>query len=76
MSLTLEEIRQRGLKALRQELGMAGMIRFLQLFETGSGDYAKERHAWVDAMTLEQLVSLAKAKRTTKKRPGKGRRTP
>jgi len=52
---TLEEIRREGLAALRERLGQAGMVRFLQQFETGHGDYAKERHAWVDQMSLEQI---------------------
>ena len=67
MALTLEEIRQRGLMALRKELGRAGMIRFMQQFETGSCNYAKERHAWVDRMSLEELVAAVKTRRTRKK---------
>jgi hypothetical protein len=55
----LEEIRRRGLGALRRELGRAGMIRFLQQFEPGAGDYAKERHAWVDRMSLKELANAA-----------------
>jgi hypothetical protein len=35
-----EEIRRKGLAALRRELGRSGMIRFLEQFETGRGDYA------------------------------------
>ncbi len=42
MARTLEEIRQKGLEALRKELGRADMIRFLQQFESGSGNYAQE----------------------------------
>ena len=41
---TMEEIRRQGLEALARELGPVGMVRFLQLFENGSGDYVKERH--------------------------------
>jgi hypothetical protein len=67
MARTLEEIRELGLEALRERLGKAGMIRFLQQFETGGGNYARERHTWVDRMSLEQLVKLAKARRTKKK---------
>jgi hypothetical protein len=52
MHRTLNDIRRDGLEALRQRLGRAGMIRFLQQFETGAGDYAADRHAWVDAMSL------------------------
>lgn len=58
MHPTLDEIRRAGLAALRERLGRAGMIRFLQQFETGSGDYARERHAWVDRLTLSDLKAL------------------
>lgn len=68
MPLTLEEIRQKGLQALRRELGQAGMIRFLRQFETGKGDYARERREWVDGMSLEQLRQLTESKRKPKKR--------
>ena len=62
MTLTLEQIRQQGLEALRERLGRAGMIRFLQQFETGHGDYARERHVWVDETSLADLRALAKPK--------------
>ena len=67
MALTLDQIRQKGLEALRRELGAAGMIRFLQQFETGSGDYARERHAWVDRTSLDDLRAAAGKKRRRKK---------
>jgi hypothetical protein len=35
---TMEQIRAKGLKALAEELGPVGMVRFLQLFENGRGD--------------------------------------
>ncbi|HBI41668.1 MAG TPA: hypothetical protein DDY78_02285 [Planctomycetales bacterium] len=63
---TLEEIHQKGLLALREALGRSGMIRFLQQFENGSGDYAKERHAWVDNTSMEEIIaqtSLGKKKK-------------
>jgi hypothetical protein len=31
------------------------MIRFLQQFETGHGDYSSERHRWVDATSLGDI---------------------
>ena len=55
MRKTLNEIRTEGLEALKERLGAAGMIRFLQQFSNGAGDYAKERHAWADSVTLEDL---------------------
>lgn len=59
MHRTLNEVREEGLKALRERLGRADMIRFLQQFETGGGDYAQERHAWVDQITLDEIESEA-----------------
>ncbi len=67
MHKTLDEIRREGLAALRSRLGRAGMIRFLQQFETGAGDYARERHAWVDRATLADLKALV-AKRARRRR--------
>lgn len=45
--MSMEEIRQRGIDVLAKELGPNGMIRFLQQFETGRGDYTAERHQWL-----------------------------
>jgi len=67
MPQTLDEIRRKGLTALRRELGRAGMIRFMQQFETGSGDYARERHAWVDGTSLDQIRAATGRKKTRKK---------
>jgi hypothetical protein len=70
MTRTLDQIRRDGLAALRQRLGRAGLIRFLQQFETGSGDYARERHEWVDRTPLSQLEEAA-TKRATRRRTKK-----
>jgi hypothetical protein len=59
MRLSLDEINRRGMEALREKLGPVGMIRFLQQFETGHGDYATERRAWVDRTSLAELRKLA-----------------
>lgn len=68
MGLTPDEIYRQGLQALRDRLGRAGMIRFLQQFETGQGDYARERHAWVDRLTLDDLRKLSAANKPARKR--------
>lgn len=75
MTQTLEQIRRAGLEALRERLGRVGMIRFLQQFETGSGDYATERHAWVDEMSMEQLTAARKRSSSNKKRASAKRRS-
>lgn len=67
MRPTLHEIYRQGLEALRERLGHAGMIRFLQQFETGSGDYARQRQAWVDATSIDEIRAAARSKRSKKK---------
>ena len=42
-AMTMREIRAVGLAALAQSLGVTGMIRFLQQYDSGEGDYTKER---------------------------------
>jgi hypothetical protein len=60
---TLEQIRLVGLEALSRELGPVGMIRFLQQFETGHGDYSSDRHHWLDQMSVDDLVDQIKQHR-------------
>ncbi|MBI4582260.1 MAG: hypothetical protein HY718_21380 [Planctomycetes bacterium] len=73
MHQTLDQIRREGLRALQERLGRAGMIRFLQQFETGSGDYAVERHKWVDGTSLAELKSLAGKTSSRRRRPSRRR---
>jgi hypothetical protein len=52
----LEEIRRLGLEALARQLGPVGMVRFLQQFETGQGDYTAERHQWLSGGRVRDLA--------------------
>ncbi len=61
---TLEEIRREGLDALEQRLGRVGMVRFLQLFETGSGDYVIDRREFVENTSLDSIRKLAAQAKT------------
>ena len=58
--MTAEEIRTFGLEALYRELGPVGMVRFLQQFETGKGDYSVERHELLKGMDVTRLVEEAR----------------
>jgi hypothetical protein len=52
-----EELRRLvSLEALTRELGPAGMVRFLQQFETGRGDYSVERHLWLEELDVKTLA--------------------
>jgi len=53
----LMQIRIQGLELLTRELGPVAMIRFLQQFESGSGDYSTERHQWLDGQTVTDLLA-------------------
>lgn len=64
--LTDEQIRQRGLEVLHRELGPAGLIRFLQQFEVGEGDYSVRRHEWLAKYSLKDLMIELKRKGSSK----------
>jgi hypothetical protein len=53
--LTLHEIRTIGFEALLRELGPAGAIRFLQQYETGHGNYTRDRHKFLPKMSVEEI---------------------
>jgi len=46
------EIRRRGIEALAKALGPVGLVRFLQQFELGSGDYTRDREEWLKGLTV------------------------
>ena len=51
----LEKIRREGLKALKDKLGVEGMIKFLQMYSDGKGDYTEERKEVLKDMDKEDL---------------------
>lgn len=59
-------IRKLGLKALAKSLGPVGMARFIQQYETGSGDYTKERIKRLKDMDVKTIVEEIKGRRKTK----------
>jgi hypothetical protein len=77
-TMTPQQIRTAGLAALTRELGLAGMIRFMEQFETGKGDYSKDRHQWLDEYTVDDIAKVVRrkkgptkqVKRTNRKRRG------
>ncbi len=59
--MTTEQIRSHGLEALRRELGAVGMVRFLQQFSNGEGDYSVDRHQWLDKLSREDVLAQISA---------------
>ena len=61
---TPAQIRERGIEALVKALGPVGMVRFLQQFDMGSGDYTRDREEWLKGLTVDQVVGEIKRRRT------------
>jgi hypothetical protein len=51
----MNSIRKLGIDALTEKLGPIGMIEFIRQFDSGYGDYTKERRAWLDKLTIEDI---------------------
>ena len=68
---TLEQIRAAGLNALQRELGVVGMVRFLQQFEPGSGDYVEERKTLVGKLGVRALGERIQAAQRARRRPNR-----
>ena len=56
----LERIRKEGLKALKDTLGVEGMIKFLQMYSGGEGDYTKEREEIIKDLKIEDFDKFIK----------------
>ena len=59
-------LRKPGLEALTKALEPVGMARFLQQFETGMGDYTKERAQWLEDLDVKTIIGEIKDRRKTK----------
>jgi len=51
------------LEALARELGPEEMVRFLQQFETGHGDFTVERQQWLGKMGVRTLAEEIRRRR-------------
>ncbi len=58
-----EQIGEMGIEALTEELGSAGMARFMQQFELVSGDYTRDRDEILGNPTIEEIVAEIKQMR-------------
>lgn len=65
-TLSPAAVRKLGLEALAKALGPVGMVRFLQQFETGAGDYTKEREEWLKGIDVKSIVEEIKHMRKVK----------
>ena len=54
-NLTLYEIRTIGFDAIMRELGPAGAIRFIQQYESGHGDYTRDRKKLLPKKSVREI---------------------
>jgi hypothetical protein len=66
--MNLSQIRQTGLEALDRELGAVKMIRFLQQFDLGKGDYSIQRRQQFRNQSLEKLIEKLLVQRQAKEK--------
>ncbi len=64
--LSLYEIRTLGFEALLRELGPAGAIRFIQQYETGHGDYTRDRHKILPKKSVREIGKEIMKRRQSK----------
>lgn len=56
------EIQKTGLDALHKNLGISGLIRFMQQFNSGYGNYTKDRQNWQKEYTVDEIFNEIKNK--------------
>ena len=59
-TMTPVQIQRTGMEVLVREMGVVGLIRFLQQFDMGHGNYTEDRHEWLDDLTLDEVLALLK----------------
>ncbi len=58
---TLNRIREEGISVLNKKLGPVDTIRFLQQFDTGYGDYTRERENILGNPPVEEIVMTCRS---------------
>jgi hypothetical protein len=51
----LEVIRQKALKAIKDAVGPVGLIKFIQMYSNGEGDYTAERREKIKKLSREDF---------------------
>ena len=56
----LEVIRQKSLKAIKEAVGPVGLIKFIQMYSNGEGDYTYERREKIQKLKREDFHAFLK----------------
>jgi hypothetical protein len=52
-----EDFERHAMSVLQRELGLDGLARFLRLYRSGTGDYTRERHRWLQGATIQEIMA-------------------
>jgi hypothetical protein len=52
-----DEFERHALGILHRELGVYGLARFIRVYRAGAGDYTRDRHQWLDGLSVEDLIA-------------------
>lgn len=63
-TLSPNELRRVGIDALVKSLGPLGMVKFIQQFDTGKGDYTKERSELLGSLSLDAITAVIEDERS------------
>ncbi|TEB04073.1 hypothetical protein Psch_04202 [Pelotomaculum schinkii] len=55
-TMSPSQLRKAGIAALVKPLGPAGMARFIQQYDIGTGDYTKDRNNWLNDMSFDKIM--------------------
>ena len=57
------EIQEKAFDLLHQQLGISNLIRFMQQYDKGYGNYAKDRDAWQKEYTVDNIFDEIESKK-------------
>lgn len=69
MPKTQQGVIRQGHKALVDALGVVDAMRFIQHFTPGQGDYTKERPAWIDQTSLDDVLNTMRQRQANDDTP-------
>ena len=58
--MTNEQLEKHALDILAKELGPLGMARYLRMHGAGNSNYTRDRHKWLDHLTIDQVIEEAR----------------
>jgi len=65
--LTAIELNRAAYRIIACELGVGGLIRFIQEHSLGAGNYTRDRHQWLPRKSVKELAADIKMwKKTTR----------